>query len=166
MALRACSVRAAKASARQPAHDRELRRNLMLDKETQEIQNRRAMWANELTSRKFVQGTIYLKTTGKDLTSQYCCLGVACEVFGPQLGVYEVSHGYDEVTDYRDSVLFKVKETGDVVETFLPSVLRHFFGLSKNSERILAKLNDSRVSFETIADILYYLPVETDLEDD
>jgi hypothetical protein len=129
------------------------------DKELKnKIYDRRMAWKKQLRSGRFEQGKLYLKqraSLAKD-NLKYCCLGVACEIFGNDLSIVSspASPRWDhsfEFVSYPDS---------EVTITFLPTSLRNYLGLSEASERILAKLNDSGVDFSIIAEIITLLPYE------
>lgn len=123
------------------------------------IMTRRQEWADALLHGGYSQGRTYLKSLIGLVpgSEQYCCLGVACEVFGREAYIHP---GRIETVDsYRRPVSFFTKT--EEATTFLPMSLRKFLGLSHNSEVLLAKLNDSEVPFSVIAGTLPYLPIET-----
>ncbi len=125
------------------------------------INNRRSDWAKALTSELYEQGKTYLKQVREDSPPKYCCLGVACEVFGKETGVEE--HPYHRFwTGAYAPVSFAESGASLGKETYLPDSMRKYLGLSKKSEYILSELNDSGVSFTVIAKILRLLPTEVD----
>lgn len=131
-----------------------------------QIQMRRIKWAEALRNGGYIQGHTYLKAyVGRDVKQpEYCCLGIACEIFARDSGIKMrtvepvITHAGRHPVEY---------DAGDSYfhSTFLPPMMRDWLGLSHKSEALLAKMNDSSVPFSVIANILEFLPVETGDED-
>ena len=103
----------------------------------------------EQTDRRLVKGTV-----NQDSYS-YCCLGVACDLFGPKVGL----------TFDRNALGYRDKEFLSTMT--LPRSVCEFLGVADNpaviTERViksfdesdyLASLNDDGVSFAQIADYI------------
>ena len=107
----------------------------------QQKANRR-LWVEALRSGKYEQGRHRLR----DNENGFCCLGVACDVFGP---------------DDWDGLKF----LGEV--SYLPPAVMEFFGISDRRafyrhdlmKTTLADQNDKGKSFAEIADIIESEPL-------
>jgi hypothetical protein len=132
-----------------------------------EQQRRTAEWCFRLKSGRYEQGRGYLHqiVKGKDL---YCCLGVGAE-YAVEEGVTDKVVVQDPETDGRELVKYGVLgEMG-----ILPGKVAEWFGMSDNNPQVtigdtsalgrdgwaagrhsLAILNDNRVSFNIIADLI------------
>ena len=109
-----------------------------------QYKSRRNLWSDALKSGEYKQGFAALVNTSHGRLTEnreYCCLGVACEVFGKQFG-FEV--------DYLGSYFVNEDRT-EVASLILPESLRAYLGLSITDQKILTTLNDHFVPFETIA---------------
>lgn len=84
-----------------------------------------------------MQGRSYLKS--KD--NAYCCLGVLCEIS-------------DGVSFYKGDNSFIASYNGDTNSTYLPESFAKSIGMNLIKSVNLAKLNDSRYSFNEIANII------------
>lgn len=116
----------------------------------QEIKHRRAEWAAALTSGDYLQGRNALGRT----TGEFCCLGVACEVFAKELDIIRISPP-SAIGHYA----YRIGEDGYGTLS-LPEPLRLYLGLTSSAQTMLMHLNDSGTSFEVIAGILQYLEIE------
>jgi hypothetical protein len=113
---------------------------------------------------KQTQGNLKtIEKVGKALKESYCCLGVACEIYGTKVG------GYFDITDAlnldeaRDKVEvnFVADEIGeygadrDEYAGTLPPIVAKWFGLNDETEEavtgILIEMNDNDYSFKDIA---------------
>lgn len=104
-------------------------------------------WTDALRSGRYRQGRMYLCTTPiPNEDSQFCCLGVLCDLYRNEL---ERKTGADDgITLYDDE------------EAHLPPKLQDKFGISEMGHLFeesfdnLAKLNDGGSTFAEIADII------------
>lgn len=133
-----------------------------------DIQKRRQVWADALLDGHYKQGRSYIKRG-----DEYCCLGVACDVYK------DLVPGGEWVSDNQDFGVYafraKDESNGEVYteENFLPHPVAEFFGLTSkgdltefvhlknehgqiNSEKSLAGLNDGGATFEEIAGLLVH----------
>lgn len=112
------------------------------------MNNNRKLWIDALRS------GLYQQTVGHlNQGDNYCCLGVACEVYQQEVG---------DLTIVRSAIDGIRSYDGD--PKLLPEKVRKWLGLTANDgayeEGSLVSLNDSRgYSFEDIADL-----IETDPE--
>jgi hypothetical protein len=117
-----------------------------------EVINRRSRWATALYSGAYIQGRGKLLKDGK-----YCCLGVACEVFRPELGILSWE-GYPD-----EGMIFEID--GDQSSLSLPDSLRRYLGLSANAQNLLINLNDSiGAPFPVIASVVMELAIVSEEE--
>lgn len=106
------------------------------------------MWFNALTSGWYDQGTGVMKRVQDD-KSEYCCMGVACEVLEPA-----VLEQDDTSTSMIASLGFRISDEG-VQHTYLPPSLNERLGLTEEDNEMLAQLNDSYLfTFKEIARVL------------
>lgn len=133
------------------------------------LSERREAWAQALESGDYVQGTAgMLKQRQEDDTWGYCCLGVACEVFGAEVGLIE-----EVVRPYAPNpyILFKVDPQSSGTWASMPEPLRKYLGLSDSlgeyGSGALYRDNDGysvgvkdipRKSFKEIAEIIRSTP--------
>lgn len=127
---------------------------------TKIILDRRREWASHLKSGAYKQGRTWLVARSPRTDLEYCCLGVACTVFSADAGITAIPADYSP--EHCTVGAFLGRDRSEH-QTFMPSEMRTFLGLSHNSERLLAKLNDDNVPFATIAAVLPFLPVEDDV---
>ena len=126
-----------------------------------EFARRRKRWAEELRSGKYRQAFTQLSKDGG-----YCCLGVACRLFR------EETQNGEWVPSPRGGWAFSVTQDGvrSIATEVLPGQVREYFGLTtiaghidepQNPENIfsLASLNDQKVSFAKIAQVIEDAPV-------
>lgn len=109
-------------------------------------------WVEALRSGKYEQGIHYLKLDANG-TSQYCCLGVLCEIAGKKLvpgGKEEHGATGDEVQVY--GVRVKTESGLYSTATQIPaSKTLEQLGLNSNVATSLAEINDDGTNFEEIA---------------
>ena len=115
-------------------------------------------WVEVLRSGKYKQGQYYLKKG-----DEFCCLGVACEIYGEENGVnwsydgkpqiYRFLGENGELPNALVDWLGMNSKTG-LIE--LESSIRVFGSVHKDwdSSISLASLNDEEKSFKEIADII------------
>lgn len=95
-------------------------------------------WLEALRSRKYTQGTDYLRGNGK-----YCCLGVLCDVVQPEKWGQEDAFG---VIPHDPNRKFKFENN------VYPSVeLLDQVGLTEDQMQTLVDLNDGGKTFDEIA---------------
>lgn len=107
------------------------------------------LWASELRSGKYQQGTAYLKNG-----NTYCCLGVLCEI--SNLSTFEHSSklaageylGNDTHLPIEVGEWSGMRNGGDFWEEVKES------GIALNGYVCLSKANDTGVSFIEIADFI------------
>ena len=101
-------------------------------------------WVDALRSGEYSQARGRLK----DRCGNYCCLGVACELYRQEVGgAWNCEH------DFRPS------KRGMPVQGSLPSRVRNWLNLNENDGATavgnsLAVLNDNGASFAEIADVI------------
>jgi hypothetical protein len=130
------------------------------EQEKTEIISRRWHWSGELNSGRYAQGKMSLHSI-YDGKAKFCCLGVACNMTEVKkaTGIFQKKDYLDAVYRYADSYDGLQLPTA---RAYMPKSVRRYFGISQDSQKILAKLNDSDVSFEVIAGILTLLPIEVE----
>jgi hypothetical protein len=107
----------------------------------------RKLWVQALRSGRFRQGRRYLRKG-----DQYCCLGVACELF--------MQHETPLPTELREHG----KVAYNASTACAPRVVQRWMGLADDTgiygdfDRSLAGHNDNGESFEKIADIIESRP--------
>jgi hypothetical protein len=109
------------------------------------IKENRAKWCEVLRTDKYEQGQSVLRTRD----SEFCCLGVAADIFNPGGWSYDKVGGW--VHAFRDSGILQ----NDWALCNL--------GLTIDDQIILAEANDRGTSFATIATMIEELPVEVSL---
>ena len=97
----------------------------------------RQEWAEALRSGKYAQTKRVLRR--KD---GYCCLGVACDLFG----------GGSWLNDQQGIYWYRTK--GRDCDVQLPAALQRALGLDNGTEVTLMDMNDRGESFDTIADYI------------
>lgn len=111
------------------------------------ISFRRLRWAAALVSGRYKQGEKVLRHV---TTDTYCCLGVACEVYGR--------------CSKRDTQIPAVLGTVTLYNTsgeMIPFSALSYFGLEPTDAQQLAEANDSGVPFRTLARRILRLPIVT-----
>jgi hypothetical protein len=113
---------------------------------THEIQLRREAWAQALLSRRYTQGSGYLRSGD----GAFCCLGVACDVFRPDGWEFRPAHYIGEPDA---SPTHPWQSAGDA---FLNDEALDYLGLTTDQQLALAALNDAfpPTPFEEIAEII------------
>lgn len=142
----------------------------------------RRQWVNALNSGRFAQTTEEL---ANDDYSAFCCLGVAEEVIGPTLpSPFTIVHaskanGYiyaagemtqefcdmhEEYTDECDDEcdIHYIDQYESLADSNLHAELRRALGLNRNQEAILISLNDNKVRFSVIADVINSMWIHLD----
>ena len=108
-------------------------------------------WVAALRSGEFAQGQHFLRKH-----DNYCCLGVACELYRRETGNgewWQVTQGkYTFISDSYEFV------------TVLPSTVAYWLGLHTEAgefgvEDSLADMNDTGKTFDEIADVIESEPV-------
>jgi hypothetical protein len=99
-------------------------------------------WIEALRSDYYKQGQRRLKLHYGRNDDRYCCLGVACDIFG------SMEHGFWDEYNY-----FHYDEQQSV-HTYLPTIVRLYFGIRSSEEHILMRWNDGDTSFALIANYL------------
>lgn len=117
-------------------------------------QDRRRVWVDALHSGKYHQASGRLVKPdyvpkGAEQTLSYCCLGVACDIYGEQFGWK---------LDYTQDQFIRPDRT-DVAKLVMPEEMRAFFALSHADQKVLAHLNDKGVPFSTIAEIIELMAI-------
>lgn len=111
--------------------------------ELDQFRVRRTKWRAALTSGNYKQGygrLHYFHDYYASGDERFCCLGVACEVFGPEEKINQAYDGYFDEVDGTSST------------QLLPERLRLYLGLSRENQSILTTLNDSgQADFHVIA---------------
>jgi hypothetical protein len=137
----------------------------------EEQKQHRVEWVKALRSGKYTQGHGCLTGFSGDGALNYCCLGVGYAVMGREpidrVEIFETT-----AKPYADKPLFGV-ENGIEAVYYLPGVeMIEYFGLNsttglfklpsdeemKYSSDSLAAMNDRRLSFDQIADMIEYEP--------
>lgn len=94
-------------------------------------------WVAALRSGKYTQTTGQLSRRGS-----FCCLGVACEVFGATF------------TERGDRASYKDGDT-EYADDYMPPLLADELGLSEDDQKRFVRMNDSeKYSFSAIADFI------------
>ena len=111
----------------------------------------RKTWIEALRSGKYQQGVGQLKALSEEGTFQYCCLGVACEIFKETLNLTEEEEN-------RGISSFNGKSSVPPVEIVSLLGLHNEYGDVKKElfrGTALVSLNDElQLSFEEIAEVL------------
>jgi hypothetical protein len=109
-------------------------------------------WLTALRGGKFKQGKNELRTK----ENKFCCLGVLCDIYRK-----ETKLGKWGKNDYGNFHFTHTKKSKDSFNAtgVLPFEVKQWAGLSDcnpsiNGSETLAKLNDSRSTFQEIADII------------
>lgn len=100
---------------------------------------RRARWTEALRSGEFKQCKTRLNRN-----QSYCCLGVACELFKDEIGIYCDDDGYDSEKYYMPTSVMK----------YLNMTTQNGEFLSDDEDRSLSRLNDAGATFCQIADVI------------
>ena len=109
-------------------------------------------WVSALRSGEYKQGIGKLANKKTDGEILYCCLGVLCEIllWHPELGVIVTTSPNDQLVYNMNR--YSLEESIYIpcgLEDGNPSILDR-----KGDRTTLAVLNDSRVSFKEIADLI------------
>ncbi len=104
-------------------------------------------WIKALRSGKYKQGKQTLKRN-----DEFCCLGVACEIFKDELDL----HIEEAKTDRGDVIIYYNNKAGSLPNEVRKHIgLRYSAGATDNlSLRHLSSMNDSGKTFDEIADHL------------
>lgn len=145
----------------------------------EQILANRAKWTGALRlegDRAFKQATGQLARevyhTG---ARSYCCLGVVCEVLGPEFGVRRSEYDSEYYIYFaEEGEDFADDELGDeyrvTLDTSLDGPLLKALGLSENMQNFLIRCNDTfKFTFPEIADLVDVMPVtgfDDDIDDD
>jgi hypothetical protein len=105
------------------------------------------LWLDALRSGEYAQGKGFLVSDGIE-ADNFCCLGVLTDI-AVEHGIVEwenddeLNYIQDEDSEYREKF-------------FLPDEVIQWAGLNDqtNIQRILAQMNDSGSSFDSIADVI------------
>lgn len=106
------------------------------------VAENRATWVEALRSGKYQQGQGCLKKDLSDGTTRYCCIGVACEIFG---------------IEQSKSVIDNAYYFGAYNRAYAPEQLKKLLymdTIGSTNRSYLTALNDRGVSFERIADMI------------
>lgn len=145
------------------------------------FKERRDKWTAALRSGEYGQGQNCLRSVRDDGTPQYCCLGVATEVYRKETGKGQwVSTGPGGATEWEfstgETVLSCGVEYPDNSWSVLPLTVAEWFGLPGGNPRVtlpeelvgkadgdqvaqLANLNDNcGFTFEELADLIENTP--------
>lgn len=129
-------------------------------------------WVEELRSGEHAQAQNKLKArvdSGPDAPVGFCCLGVACDLYGRETGLgkwVEEEDGTFMFVSVGDEVMFSNQEE------FLPLPVMRWLGISENDGAFkkevmiddcsthgsLVSLNDHSYTFEQIADVIELEP--------
>lgn len=137
----------------------------------------KAEWVARLRSGRYAQGIGRLKTVrrvdGKDVTAEYCCLGVLCEIAAEQgVGRWGTASPLHQGDDTLFRLTFATTDGAEDAGTLPYAVGRWAFDMSTytatdslcnpelrpyddrhpSQDRTAAGMNDSRVPFTAIAD--------------
>lgn len=107
----------------------------------------RERWLQALESGDYEQGRNYMR---RDVDGRrfYCCMGVACELFGYEL----LPGGNDEFGVSNDDLGPDADNTDDVQSQYLPDSINRQLDLTLRENGTLASLNDTwEYSFAEIA---------------
>lgn len=109
-------------------------------------------WAKVLRSGKYIQGHTYLRKTGNDSVTRYCCLGVLCDMYMEEFGGEWSEPGTDMVYRFLGSCAYPppavVKWAGLDYE-------RGFQNPDEYSTIDFTNLNDyGAKTFQEIADVI------------
>lgn len=108
-------------------------------------------WVKALRSGKYKQGTGYLKQRSPGKKTQYCCLGVLCEILGAE---------WQPDPLHATRKVYSLDDRGDPTNSNLPFSIKEAAGMcSPNGwlpdDRNLIDMNDiGGKSFKEIADII------------
>lgn len=110
-------------------------------------------WLEALESSKYEQGLSRLRTIG----NKFCCLGVACDIFGKEAGLSEW-----KIDDHHTQWYSIADSSEEAFGGRLPQSMIQFMGfrdslginIDQNNKKALALLNDSGKSFGEIAAII------------
>lgn len=96
-------------------------------------------WVKALRSGKYAQGREALARRKPHGKTQFCCLGVLCDITGVRR---------DRRDDYSDILTF------DNEESYLPPELGKRLGITKYKQMKLARMNDAGGDFNKLADYI------------
>ena len=98
--------------------------------------------------------------------SAFCCLGVAEDIVGPRYGISRCGSGEYSMRnpnyagpDFSDPYGWYEDDSVVTVSTELHTELRRALGLNFEQQTILITLNDAKVSFEVIANVIAQMVV-------
>lgn len=147
----------------------------------EEYQRRRGLWTSDLRSGDFKQGRSALRNGPED-SSEFCCLGVACETYRRETGKGHWERRGALASDSVTAPWHFVDDGAPNPEHFpawneswssLPGGVAAWFGLNPSTQynpqvatewgnEHVANLNDRRTTFEEIADLIDIGFVEDD----
>jgi hypothetical protein len=108
----------------------------------------RRQWIAALRSGKYDQ---YKGLLSNESYTAFCCLGVACEVLGPALGIRRSAYN-GSTAEGGYTMPVNGRQVTEVTALF--DEVRESLGLSSENQGILIALNDHNASFSDIASAL------------
>lgn len=117
-------------------------------------------WIEALESGYYKQGQNFLLTLTPSGRTLYCCLGVACEIYSASVGGFWkgdykrtlINVHPEFVADYSSEIFggeFEVEN-----DSLPPEIVREWFGMSSDVQRLMADANDNGVGFAAISQAL------------
>lgn len=95
-------------------------------------------WVAALRSGEYQQARKLLRS--KD--DKFCCLGVACDVFDPDLWVVQYYHVDFNDRNHNDGIYAYDDFNGNEEDGLIPPMLMKFIGLSASERTELVRMND------------------------
>lgn len=101
----------------------------------------RDKWVSALRSGEYAQGKMSLHSG-----NEFCCLGVACEIFKEELSIFVNKFPRKDLYSYNQQI------------SFLPKEVNVHLGIAEETDVAFAHMNDRGMTFAQIADFIETLP--------
>lgn len=115
-------------------------------------------WLEALRSGDYQQGRCFLRYDFEDGKSEYCCLGVLCDIYSKENeGSWEESSSRRQVErDGKSAAIQDFKVSDGQVDQYLPDEVVKWAGLDSRDPDVgdayVSQMNDTGIPFENIAD--------------